>query len=131
MRIDSAKKRAKSCVKRAAESDRTPFTERIEYGLFNISYCYYNQLHFENLSNFFKKSKRRHMLGPPPPVRFSSLFNDPPPILNERSFWMTPSSSSKLWLYQLYRHAYQHHFVSIFYQKPLKEVLIDPSYCGL
>ena len=42
--MDSVKKRAKSCVKRADESNRPPFTETIKYdGVFNISYCYYNQ----------------------------------------------------------------------------------------
>ena len=46
------------------------------------------KLHFENLSIFFKKSERVHMLAPPPPVRFCLHFNDPPPppLLNERTF---------------------------------------------
>ena len=35
------------------------------------------KLQFENHRIFFKKSERTHKLGPPPPVRFCSLFNDP------------------------------------------------------
>ena len=34
------------------------------------------KLHFENLSIFFKKNEHTHMLGPPPSIRFCSLFND-------------------------------------------------------
>ena len=45
------------------------------------------KLHFENLSIIFLKSERTQMLGPPPPVRFCSLSNEPPsPLLNERTF---------------------------------------------
>ena len=52
------------------------------------------KLHFENLSIFFKKSKRTHMLGPPPTgplfnfVRFSMTTPPPHPsaLLNELTF---------------------------------------------
>ena len=38
------------------------------------------KFHFKNLSIFFKKSERTHMLGPPPsPVCVCSLLNDPSP----------------------------------------------------
>ena len=44
----------------------------------------------ENLSIFFLKRTYTHLDTPPPlpvPVRFYSLFNDPPsPLLNERTF---------------------------------------------
>ena len=48
------------------------------------------KLHFENLSNFFKKSERIHMLGPPPPapVRFCLLFNDPLPSPPQRTYFL-------------------------------------------
>ena len=72
-------------------------------GLFNIWYCHYNQkgnykiitlkLHFENLSILFLKSALTLMRGPHLPlfvfVRFS-ITPPPPPLLNERTFWMTP-----------------------------------------
>ena len=72
--------------------------------MFNISYCHYNQ--WEKLENdykisfwksqyFFKKRECTHMLAPTPPplplldfVRFS--MTPFPPLLNERTFWMTP-----------------------------------------
>ena len=49
------------------------------------------KLHFENLSIFFfKKRKYTHARIPPLPVRFSSLFKDPPhparPLLNKCTF---------------------------------------------
>ena len=55
-------------------------------GLFDISYYHYNQ--YEKLENNYKTYTHAHMLGPHPPVRFCSLFNDPhpPPLLNERTF---------------------------------------------
>ena len=62
-------------------------------GLFNISYCYYNQQ--EKLENnyqtlfwkselFFKKSKGTHMLGPPSPCLFLFAFRWPPPPPSHR-----------------------------------------------
>ena len=45
------------------------------------------KLYLENLSIFFKKSEYTQILGPPPPFRFCSLFNDLLPLpLNERTF---------------------------------------------
>ena len=49
------------------------------------------KLHFENFSIFFKKRTYAHAKTPLLPFLFSSLFNDPsPPILNERTFCITP-----------------------------------------
>ena len=98
------RERKNSCkIKRAGESDRTPFIERTEYIIFHDVCLIFHtaiiiyrengritiKLHFENLSIFFK-SKRTHMLGPPPPVRFCSLFIDPPSPCQQTYFWMTP-----------------------------------------
>ena len=69
------------------------------HGLFNISYCDYNQqekqennykLYFKNLSIYLKKSECTQMLAPPPPVRFCSLFNDSPPLLKRKYFLTDP-----------------------------------------
>ena len=49
------------------------------------------KLHLKISVFFFKKSERTHMLRPPfllfVAVRFSMI----PPLLNKRTFWMTPS----------------------------------------
>ena len=70
-------------------------------GLFNISYCLIInsknwkitiKLHFENLSIFFLKSKRAHMLGPPSPCLFLFAFHWPPPSPPQRrSFLNDPN----------------------------------------
>ena len=79
----------------AGESD--PFIDRTEYsdGLFNISYCFYNQS--EKLENNYKTSfwKSQHFFSekhedPTPPVCFCSLFNDPspPPSSPQRMYFL-------------------------------------------
>ena len=68
-------------------------------GLFNISYCHYNQ--YEKLENnyntsfwksqhFFKKSERTHMLGPPP------LPSMTPPIYPQRTYFLNDPLSKSL-----------------------------------
>ena len=46
------------------------------------------KLHFENLC-ILKKRTYIHARTPPLPVHFCSLFNDPPPLLNKHTFWMS------------------------------------------
>ena len=49
------------------------------------------KLHFENLSIFFKKNERTHILGPLLPLFIFVCFSmTPTPLLNECTFWMTP-----------------------------------------
>ena len=82
-------KNEKLCkVKRAGESNRTQVIDRTEYYNLNLNHTAIIinrknwritiKLHFGNLSIFFLKSQRTHMLGPPPSVRFCLLFKDPP-----------------------------------------------------
>ena len=52
------------------------------------------KLHFENLSIFFQKIERTHIVGPAPPLRFS-MTTPPSPssLLNERTFRMPASTN--------------------------------------
>ena len=104
--MDSAGEKNEKLWK-AGESDRISFINRTEYYslswcFVNISYCHYNQQ--EKLENnyktsfwksqhfFFKKQTYTHARTLPfPLVRFYSIFNEPlPPLLNKRTFWLTP-----------------------------------------
>ena len=91
--MDSAEKRTKSCAKQKglAKAIARHSLTGLNIIIFHDGLIFHTaiiinrknwritiKLHFENLSIFFKKSERTHTLGPPPPVRFCSLFNDPP-----------------------------------------------------
>ena len=60
------------------------------------------KLHFENLSIFFKKSKRTHMLGPPPTgplfnfVRFSMTTLPPPFCTPQRTYFLNDPHQNEL-----------------------------------
>ena len=61
------------------------------------------KLYFENLSIFFlKKLTYTHARTPLPPVRFCSLFNDPPPSPPQRTYFLNdPLLSNKVTVMQI------------------------------
>ena len=85
-------KNEKLCkVKTAGESDRTPFIDRTEYYNLSKNWRITLKLHFENLCNFLKKKQTyTYARSTPPPVRFCSLFNDPPSPPQQTHFLNDP-----------------------------------------